>query len=304
MCDCGATPRARAQRAREYRGRGDATSRQPRADRSAAILLSEPMTLFEPEFWPKLLEIAAINLVLSGDNAVVIALACRGLPPALRRKGVMLGSLGAIVLRVLLMFVAYRLLELPGLKLVGGLLLLWIALRMMLPHASGDAHMAVSATLSGAVKTVVVADFVMSLDNVLAVAAAAHGNPLLIVFGLGLSIPLIAWGSSIVLWALDRWPMLIAAGSGLLGHVATDMLLDDRLLPERISALNDIRYDPVAIVGGALVIALGLLLRARAAARSAHDAAHRPLAAAATADPAAAAAIDPADAATRGGESR
>lgn len=181
-----------------------------------------------PAFWLALVQIIIINIMLSGDNAVVIALASRSLPPAQQRKAIMFGSVGAIVLRVVLTFFAMMLLDLPYLKLLGGLALLWIGASML----SDDDEQALDAHshLWAAIRVIVVADFIMSLDNVLGVAAAAKGNLVLLVFGLGISIPLIIWGSQVILRLMERFPVIITFGAGLLGWVAGEMIIGDRTI--------------------------------------------------------------------------
>jgi len=182
------------------------------------------------QFWVDVFKIIVINLLLSGDNAVVIALACRNLPLELRNKGIVFGVGGAIVLRIVLTFFAVSLLALPYLKLVGALLLLWIGIKLIVPE---EEHSTVSiqtdTRLLGAVKTILIADLVMSLDNVLGVAAAAKGNVPLLVFGLVISIPIIAWSSQLVLKLIDRFHFIIYAGGALLGYVAGEMLVGELL---------------------------------------------------------------------------
>ena len=162
---------------------------------------------------------------------MVIALACRNLPLEQRKKGIFYGVVGAIGLRVVLTFFAVSLLSLPYLKLVGALLLIWIGIKLILPEEEehGEGNIKADTHLWGAVKTIIIADFVMSLDNVLGVAAAAHGNALLLVFGLLVSIPLIAWSSQLVLKLIDRFPFIIYAGGALLGYVAGEMLVGEAL---------------------------------------------------------------------------
>ena len=186
----------------------------------------------EPQFWAGVVKIIMIDLLLSGDNAVVIALACRNLPEAQRRKGILYGVSGAIGLRVVLTFFAVGLLALPYLKLIGALLLLWIGVKLILPEdeSHGESSIKAEAHLWGAIKTIIIADFVMSLDNVLGVAAAAHGNVWLLVFGLLVSIPMIAWSSQLVLKLIDRYPWIIYAGGALLGYVAGEMLATEAAL--------------------------------------------------------------------------
>ena len=217
------------------------------------------------QFWVDVFKIIVIDLLLSGDNAVVIALACRNLPSEQRRKGILFGVGGAIGLRVVLTFFAVSLLSLPFLKLVGALLLLWIGVKLILPededHAEGkikaDAH------LLGAVKTIIIADFVMSLDNVLGVAAVANGNVWLLAFGLLVSIPLIAWSSQLVLKLIDRFPAIIYLGGGLLGYVAGEMLVSDANVAEALQELPHILHMLVPGTCAVLVVVLGLWLAAR-----------------------------------------
>lgn len=183
------------------------------------------------QFWVDVAKIIMIDLLLSGDNAVVIALACRNLSAAQRKRGILFGVMGAIGLRILLTFFAVSLLSLPYLKLIGAMLLIWIGVKLLLPeneHGAGDIK--ADTRLFGAVKTIIVADLVMSLDNVLGVAAVAQDNLTLLVFGLLISIPLIAWSSNLVLKVIDRFPVVIYAGGGLLGYVAGEMLLGEAFL--------------------------------------------------------------------------
>ena len=179
-------------------------------------------------FWVDVFKIIVIDVLLSGDNAVVIALACRNLPLEQRKKGILLGVLGAIALRVVLTFFAVGLLSVPYLKLVGAFLLIWIGVKLLLPEDEhSEDNIKADTRLLGAVKTIIIADFVMSLDNVLGVAAAAKGNVGLLVFGLLISIPLIAWSSQLVLKVIDRFPVVIFAGGALLGYVAGEMLVSE-----------------------------------------------------------------------------
>jgi YjbE family integral membrane protein len=194
--------------------------------------LSEVMDItFDSQFWFGLLEIIGVNIVLSGDNAVVIALAARSLPRHQQRAAIVIGSGAAIALRVILTTAAARVLALPYLKLAGAVLLLWIGIQLLLPAGEDDGSGAkASGHLMGAVRTILIADLVMSLDNVLAVAAAAHGDLVLLILGLGFSIPLIVFGSTAVLKLMDRFPVVIKLGAGLLGYVAGDMLLSEPVL--------------------------------------------------------------------------
>jgi len=182
--------------------------------------------LSSAQFWVDVIKIIMIDLLLSGDNAVVIALACRNLPAQQRKKGISFGVLGAILLRIVLTFSAANLLSLPYLKLLGAVLLIWIGIKLILPEDERVSNQIRSETrLLGAVRTIIIADFVMSLDNVLGVAAAAKGNMLLLVFGLLISIPLIAWSSQLVLKLIDRFTVIIYAGGALLGYVAGEMFV-------------------------------------------------------------------------------
>lgn len=211
----------------------------------------------EPQFWAGVFKIIMIDLLLSGDNAVVIALACRNLPEAQRRKGILYGVGGAIGLRVVLTFFAVGLLSLPYLKLIGALLLLWIGIKLILPEDEGHAENSIKAEahLWGAVKTIIIADFVMSLDNVLGVAAAAHGNVWLLVFGLLVSIPMIAWSSQLVLKLIDRYPWIIYAGGALLGYVAGEMLVTEAVMKPAMEAWPLLHG--LAPVVGAMIVLLG-----------------------------------------------
>lgn len=216
------------------------------------------------QFWVDVFKIIVIDLLLSGDNAVVIALACRNLPPEQRKQGILYGVGGAIVLRIVLTFFAVSLLALPYLKLIGAVLLLWIGVKLILPEDDDDGEgIKAEANLWGAVKTIIVADFVMSLDNVLGVAGAAHGSPLLLIFGLLVSIPLIAWSSQLVLKLIDRLPWVIYAGGALLGYVAGEMLLGEDLLKSFIESQHYLHWLlPMIGAAAVLVVAKWLSLRA------------------------------------------
>lgn len=223
--------------------------------------------LASTQFWVDVLKIIMIDLLLSGDNAVVIALACRNLPPEQRKKGILFGVGGAIGLRVVLTFFAVSLLSLPYLKLVGALLLIWIGIKLILPeeeHSAGNIK--ADTRLFGAVRTIIVADFVMSLDNVLGVAAAANGNVALLVFGLLISIPLIAWSSQLVLKLIDRFPFIIYAGGALLGYVAGEMLVGEALLSSVVEARHYLHW-LIPVLCASLVLGLGKLLAMRKIAR-------------------------------------
>ena len=213
------------------------------------------MDAYTPQFWLAALEIIYINILLSGDNAVVIALACRDLPPRQRRWGVIWGAAGAVVLRIILTIFAVTLLELPWLKIVGGVLLLWIGIKLIVEDGEGDGHhIAPSERLWSAVRTVIVADLVMSVDNVLGVAAAAKGSVPLLVFGLVVSIPLVVAGSQIILKVIERFPMIILAGGGLLGWIAGKMLVEDTAVAPWVNANAAWLHWAAPIAGVAIVI--------------------------------------------------
>ena len=233
-----------------------------------------------PEFWVAVGQIIMIDILLGGDNAVVIALACRKLPPKQRAQGILWGTAGAILLRVVLIFFALQLLAIPYLKLVGAVLLVWIGVKLLLPE-EGDGHgeIAASDKLWAAVKTVIVADLVMSVDNVIAIAGAAesaggdHTMPL-VVFGLLVSIPIIVWGSQLVIKLMDRFPMVITVGGMLLGWIAGTMAVTDPAIigsmPLEASTgknatpvvLDAVRYG-AGVAGALLVLAVGKVLASR-----------------------------------------
>ena len=185
------------------------------------------MTFDSPEFWIALVQIIGVNIVLSGDNAVVIALAARGLPADQQKKAIFWGSGAAVVMRIVLTIVAVELLRLPYLKIAGALLLLWIAVQLLLPEEEGGRHGDGVGSLAAAIKTILLADLVMSLDNVIAVAAAAKGHVGLLIIGLAISIPLVIFASQILLKLMDRFPIIITLGAALLGWVAGDMAVTD-----------------------------------------------------------------------------
>ncbi|MCD1261546.1 TerC family protein [Paenibacillus athensensis] len=172
------------------------------------------------------LQIMLINMVLSGDNAVVIALASKNLPLRERKRAIWWGAFGAIALRLVLTLVAVSLLQVPYLQAAGAVLLLWIAVKLLADDDS-HSHVKEASTLGKAIWTIIVADFVMSLDNVLAIAAKGHGNPTVIILGIGLSIPIIIWGSTLVMRLLTRFPVLVYLGAGILGYTAGEMFVQD-----------------------------------------------------------------------------
>lgn len=211
------------------------------------------------------LEVIWVNIVLSGDNAVVIALACRGLPAHQRRMGMALGAGVAIVLRLVFTLLVVQLLAMPFLKIGGSLLLVWIAVKLLTEEGEGDDDkIAASDRLWHAVRTVAIADMVMSLDNVLAIAAVAKGNTPMLVFGLAVSIPLIVAGATLVMALLSRFPILVWAGAGLLGWVAGEMFITDPWLSGKLGEdfIHQAEY-PVAALATLIVLGTGYLLRAR-----------------------------------------
>jgi YjbE family integral membrane protein len=222
------------------------------------------------EFWLAVGQIVLIDILLGGDNAVVIALACRNLPERQRRTGIVWGVLGAVGLRTTLTLFAVALLTIPYLKIVGGLLLFWIGVRLVLPDNGGEQEVAASASLWAAVKTIIVADFVMSLDNVVAVAAAAKDEPMLIGFGLLVSIPIIVWCSQLVLRLMERFPIVITLGGALLGYIAGDMMTRDPAIAawvaENAAWLTDVHA--AGILGAAVVAGTGVAAAGAARARA------------------------------------
>ena len=218
--------------------------------------------LYAPAFWVALMQIIVINIMLSGDNAVVIALASRSLPPQQQKRAIMFGSLGAIVLRIVLTFFAMILLDLPYLKLLGGLALLWIGASMLVED--GEEEMDAHSHLWAAIRVIIVADFIMSLDNVLGVAAAAKSNIVLLVLGLGISIPLIIWGSQIILKLMERYPVIITLGAALLGWVAGEMLVTDKVVSGWIDANAHILHYVLPALCAVLVVVVGKWMGPRA----------------------------------------
>jgi YjbE family integral membrane protein len=219
--------------------------------------------------WNAIVQIIIIDILLGGDNAVIIALACRNLPPKHRRQGIFWGAAGAIILRVILITVAVALLNIPFLKLIGGLLLFWIGIKLIAPPEEDGAHGKVQASdkLLAAIKTIIVADFVMSLDNVIAIAGAAEqADPSqrtgLIIFGLLVSVPFIVFGSQIILKLLDRFPVIVLLGGALLGWIAGGLIVTDPVAVPYIPQTDTVRY--IASAAGALVVvAVAKILAAR-----------------------------------------
>lgn len=224
------------------------------------------------QFWLAVGQIIMIDILLGGDNAVVIALACRQLPPQLRTKGILWGTAGAIVLRVILIAFALTLLQLPFLKLVGAALLLWIGVKLLVPDDDEHASIQGSDKLWAAVKTVIIADLVMSVDNVIAIAGAAtgagaqHQMPL-VIFGLLVSIPIIVWGSQLVLKLMDRFPLIITAGGMLLGWIAGTMAHSDPAVKDWLPQTSVWSYG-LGLAGAMGVLLVGGLLKKQSLQRT------------------------------------
>lgn len=217
------------------------------------------------DFWIGLLKIVWINIILSGDNAVVIALAARALPPDQQKKAILFGSGAAVVLRVVLTVVAAKLLALPFLEIVGGLLLLWIGVQLMSDEEEGGEEGKEYGSLLAAVRTILVADLVMSLDNVIAVAAAAQGNTTLLILGLAISIPLVVFGSTLMIKLMERFPIIVILGAALIGWVGGETIVSDATLHTVLAANPWLHYAGAA-AGAALVVLLGRWLQKRASA--------------------------------------
>ena len=216
------------------------------------------MDLTSPAFWAGLGSIIIANILLSGDNAVVIALAARSLPAHQQKKAILFGSGAAIVMRIVLTLVAAAMLRLPFLKIIGGLLLLYIGVDLMGGEDDGEGEVGKEAGgMGAAIRTILVADLVMSLDNVLAVAAAAKGDTTLLVLGLAISIPLIVFGSTLLLGVMQRFPIIITLGAGLLGFLAGEMVTSDPAFVESMGDLPHIWSTAAGVLGALLVVAVG-----------------------------------------------
>ncbi|MBV8249286.1 MAG: TerC family protein [Comamonas sp.] len=225
--------------------------------------------LLGADFWIGLLKIVWINIILSGDNAVVIALAARGLPPGQQKKAVLFGSGAAVVLRIALTLVAAKLMQLPLVEVVGGLLLLWIGVGLLKGEDEAeDSGNVVKQSMMAAVRTILMADLVMSLDNVIAVAAAAGGNMLLLILGLAISIPLVVFGSTLMIRLMERFPVIVTLGAALIGWVAGETIASDHLLEAWVQA-NPWAPLSAAVAGALLVVGLGRWMRLKAAGQGA-----------------------------------
>ncbi len=217
--------------------------------------------------WGAVAQIIMIDILLGGDNAVVIALACRNLPPAQRRQGIFWGVFGAIALRVVLITCAVYLLQLPMLKVVAGLLLIWIGVKLLIPHDEEDKHIEASTQVLSAIKTIIVADLVMSIDNVIGIAGAAqaaheHHQTLLIIFGLVVSVPFIVFGSQVILKLFDRFPIIVTIGGALLGWIGGGLISSDIVLHDIVPQTSTLHYAS-CIVGAILVVLIARLVISR-----------------------------------------
>jgi YjbE family integral membrane protein len=206
------------------------------------------MVFLSPEWLSALAAIVLIDIVLAGDNAIVIALAARSLPAHLQRKAIVWGTVGAIVVRAVMTLAVVWLLQVPGLMLAGGIGLIWIAYRLLAPAGTGEEHGPVATTFFGAMKTIVIADALMGVDNVLGVAGAAHGSFDLVVIGLLISVPIVVSGSALVLKLVERFPAIIQIGAGVLAFTAAKMIVSEPLL--------DSVFDPHALARIALYASL------------------------------------------------
>ena len=218
------------------------------------------------EFWVGLVKIIWINIILSGDNAVVIALAARTLPPSQQRLAIFWGTAAAVVLRVALTVVAVKLLELPYLQIVGGLLLLWIGVQLLSDDNGGGGEQKLDGNLMAAIRTILIADLVMSLDNVIGVAAAANGNVALLVIGLAIAIPIVIFGSTLMIKLMERFPVIVTVGAGLIGWVAGEALVSDKILRAGFPE-HSVQFYLAAAFGAVFVIVTGKMMQQRRAAK-------------------------------------
>jgi YjbE family integral membrane protein len=212
------------------------------------------MEFFSPEFWSLVFSIVIIDLVLAGDNAIVIGLAARHVPKEQQKKVIMWGTLGAIVVRSIFTLVVVWLLKIPGLLLLGGLLLIWIAYKLLVEEKKHD-NMKLGDSLWAAIKTIIIADAVMGLDNVLAVAGAAHGNFILVIVGLLISIPIVVWGSTIILHWVERYPAIIYIGAGVLAWTASKMIADEAFLAHFFEGNAMLKWGLGLIITGGVLLA-------------------------------------------------
>lgn len=219
--------------------------------------------LADAQFWAHLLEIAFLNLLLSGDNAVVIALAVHRLPGRQRLLGQIWGTVGAVVLRLAFVGIVSALLQIPLLRLTGGLLLVWIAVKLVRPEEEEEGPGRHGTSFWEAVWIIIVADITMSLDNVLAIAGAAHGDMLLVGLGIATSLPIVVYGSGVLATLMNRYPWIIWLGGGILGYVAGDMILEDPVVTTRLSGVARALHYPVPLALAAVLTLLGWWLARR-----------------------------------------
>ena len=217
----------------------------------------------DPQFWTSLLRIIWIDLLLAGDNAVVIALAVRTLPPRQQWWGRIWGTLGAVGLRLIFLFIITYLLQVPLLKFIGGAVLIWIAVKLLRPQEEAHGSVREGASLVDAIWVIMVADVTMSLDNVLAVAGAAGGNFPLLVFGILISLPLVVFGSGVIGWMMSRWVWIVWLGGGILGYVAGEMIITDEVIHTWLGPAADALHRPLPIVLFIVLTALGWWLSRR-----------------------------------------
>lgn len=203
------------------------------------------MEMFTPEFFTALLSIIVIDLVLAGDNAIVIGLAARNLPPEKRKKVILWGTAGAVIIRVIATLAVVWLLKIKGLLLIGGVLLIWIAYKLLIEKK--ETEITAKQSTAAAIQTIIIADAAMGLDNVLAVAGAAHNNFLLVVIGLLISIPIVVWGSTLFIKVIDRYPVTLYIGSGVLAWTAAKMILDEKFLQPYLP--NPILFQIIVVAG-------------------------------------------------------
>jgi YjbE family integral membrane protein len=221
-----------------------------------------------PAFWSGLAQIILVNIVLSGDNALVIALACRNLEKRHQRPAILIGSAGAIILRIIFVLIVDQLLKIGYLKLIGGLLLLWIGVKLVQGEEEGGDGVKGAGSLWAAIRTIIIADAVMSLDNAIAIAAAAHGDVTLIILGLLISIPLIIFGATLIMLLLNRFPIIVIAGGALLGYIAGEVLATDPAYAEWLAAKLPNAKMIFEIGGAVITVALGYFLQYRARQRA------------------------------------
>ena len=217
------------------------------------------------DFWIGLMKIIWINIILSGDNAVVIALAARSLPPHQQKNAILFGSGAAVVLRIILTVVAVQLLALSYLQIIGGLLLLWIGVQLLSENDEEEEGEVKQASLMSAIRTILIADIVMSLDNVIAVAAAAKGSNTLLILGLAISIPLVIFGSTLMIKLMERFPIIVTLGAGLIGWVGGETIVSDVALKDLATTYPWLHY-AAAAAGAVFVVMLGRALQRRHAA--------------------------------------